>query len=469
MDFLAAYDAIPEDDVPQRVSLLRARMAADKAGVFAQLREQRPVFSTPVGVFVTRHPDVLEVLSAPGTFTVGVFGPALEDVLGAPFVLARDGADTHWRERGYGQLVLAPEDAPRVRELTASVADALLDEAVARGAETFDLIEDYARPAAARVAIRYLGFTGIDEETLHDCTRRMQWAFAVNPGRDPRIHADGVAAGRELHDRVAEIIARRRASDGRTGPTHDGAGRDGAARDGAGRDGAGRAAGDSACPAAGDGDASGPLSDDVLSRMLRISLPEEYAFDDERINANLVGYLTGYQQNATQCVATALKELALRPEVLAEAERLAADGDPARFDAFVWEALRFHPFVPVTPRLCVRDHTLAAGTPRQTVIPASSVVLACFASAMFDEEVVDAPAEFRPGRPPAHNLVLGYGAHDCVGRYAASVILPELVRRVLLRPGVRPLPGGEHALDYAGTPFPQHYTVSSGRPAGNAS
>ncbi|MEV6806145.1 cytochrome P450 [Streptomyces sp. NPDC051132] len=423
MEFLAAYDAIPEDDVPQRVALLRRTMVTGRAALFAELRGHRPVFTTPIGVFVTRHPDVLEVLSAPETFTVGVFGPVLEDVLGAPFILARDGADVHWRERGYGQLMLAAEDAPRVRELTARIADEALDEAIGRGADTFDLVQDYARLAAARVAAAYLGFTGIEEDTLHSCTRRMQWAFAVNPGRDPEIHAAGVAAGRELRDRVAEVIALRRAT------------------------------------AAGDG------PDDVLARMLGTPLPAGYGFDDERVNANLVGYLTGYQQNATQCTVTALKELAVRPGVLAEAERAAGEGDPARFDAYVWEALRFHPFVPVTPRLCVRDHVLAAGTGRRTVIPAKSVVLACFASAMFDEEVLDRPAEFRPGRPPAHDLVLGYGAHDCVGRYAARVIVPELVRRVLLRPGVRPLPGAERDLDYAGTPFPQHYTVRSGRTA----
>ncbi|MFF9019456.1 cytochrome P450 [Streptomyces eurythermus] len=423
MDFLAAYDALPQDDVPQRVALLRRAMTAGRAELFAELRAHRPVFATPIGVFVTRHPDVLEVLSAPETFTVGVFGPVLEDVLGGPFILARDGADVHWRERGYGQLMLAAEDAPRVRELTARIADEVLDEAIGRGADTFDLVQDYARLAAARVAVAYLGFTGIEEETLHSCTRRMQWAFAINPGRDPEIHAAGVAAGRELHDRVAEVIARRRAAPGGDGP------------------------------------------DDVLGRMLSTRLPAGYGFDDERVNANLVGYLTGYQQNATQCTATALKELAVRPEVLAEAEHAAGESDPSRFDAYVWEALRFHPFVPVTPRLCVRDHLLAAGTGRQTLIPAGSVVLACFASAMSDEEVLDAPDEFRPGRPPAHNLVLGYGAHDCVGRYAARVIVPELVRRVLLRPGVRPLPGAERALDYAGTPFPQHYTVRSGRDA----
>ncbi|WP_406454054.1 cytochrome P450 [Streptomyces sp. NBC_00876] len=438
MDFLAAYDAVPETDAPRRIGLLRRATATDRAGLFRELRAARPVFPTPLGVFVTRHPDVLEVLSAPETFTAGVFGPVLEEVLGAPFILARDGADVHWRERGYGQLVLAPEDAPRVRALTASLADAALDAAVAgaaeRGSATFDLIQDYACLAAARVAVEYLGFTGIPEETLHTDSRLMQWAFAANQGRDPDVHAAGTAAGKEMHDLVAALIARRRAESGRPDGT-----------DGTGR-------------------TDGP--DDVLGRMLRTRLPDEFGFDDERINANLVGYLTGYQQNATQCAATALKELALRPEVLAEAERAAADPDPARFDAYVWEALRFHPFVPATPRLCVREHVLAAGTPRQTRIPAGTPVVAWMYSAMFDEDVIEAPAEFRTGRPPSHNLVLGYGAHECVGKYAASVIVPELVRRVLLRPGVRPPAGAEQAMDYAGTPYPQHYAVAAGPDSG---
>ncbi|MFI6646299.1 cytochrome P450 [Streptomyces sp. NPDC050529] len=433
VDFLAAYDAVPETDVPRRIELLRQKTVTDKAGLFRELRAARPVFATPLGVFVTRHPDVLEVLSTPEVFTVGVLGPALEEVLGAPFVLARDGADVHWRERGYGQMVLAPEDAPRVRALTASLADAVLDAAVAgaagRGSDTFDLIQDYACLAAARVAVEYLGFDGIPEEMLHTHSRRMQWAFAVNPGGDPDVHAAGTAAGKELHDRVAALITRRRAA------------------------------------SAGTDGTDGP--DDILGRMLRTRLPAEFGFDDERINANLVGYLTGYQQNATQCAATALKELALRPEVLAEAERAAAEPDPARFDAYVWEALRFHPFVPATPRLCVRDHVLAAGTPRRTPIPAGTPVVACLYSAMFDEDVIDAPTEFRTGRPPAHNLVLGYGAHDCVGRYAASVIIPELVRRVLLRPGIRPPAGGEQTMDYAGTPYPQHYAVAAGPVSGD--
>ncbi|MEU9984082.1 cytochrome P450 [Streptomyces sp. NPDC050856] len=445
MDFLAAYDAIPESEPARRVALLRRHMKGDGPALFAELRAGRPVFATPAGVFVTRMPDVVEVLSTPDVFTVGAYGPVLEEVLHGPFMLARDGADVHWHDRGHGQLMLPAEDFDPVRRLTARLADSALDRAVTtargEGRTTFDYIQEYSAPVAARIAVEYLGFSGVPERTLHDLSRRVQWAVFANPGRDPEVHASGVAAGKELHDLVAGVIARRRAA------------------------------------ASAD---AGPEPADVLGRMLRTVLPPGTGreMDDERVNHQLAGYLIGYQQNATQCAATALKELAARPEALAEAERLAAEPDtgsasePAAFDGYVWEALRFHPFVPSTPRLCVRSHVLAAGTERETRLAAGTVVHAAMASAMFDEAVVEDPYAFRPDRTPVHNMVLGHGAHDCVGKYPARAILPEMVRRVLLRPGIRPLPGPEGAMDYAGTPYPQHYTVTAGsapspRRAGN--
>ncbi|MFD0568730.1 hypothetical protein ACFQ0T_04790 [Kitasatospora gansuensis] len=308
MSFLAVYDAVPPTEPARQLAVLRQQLATDRPGLFRELRSERPVFSTPAGVFVTRYPDVMEVLSVPEVFTVGAYGPTLEAVLGAPHILSREGADVHWLERGYAQVVLAAEDAPRVRELTARITGEVLDRAQAgaeeRGDKTFDLIQDCTALVAARLAVEYLGFTGIDPRELHDLSRQAQWAAFANPFQDPEVHAAGVAAGRALHDLVAGVIERRRAAP------------------------------------------EGP--DDVLGRMLRTA-PAELGYDDERINANLVGFLIGYQQNTAQCGATALKELALRPEVLAAAERAAADPDPAAFDEYVWEALRFHPFVPYTP------------------------------------------------------------------------------------------------------------------------
>ncbi|MFI6106733.1 cytochrome P450 [Streptomyces sp. NPDC051310] len=431
MEFLAAYDAIPQTDAAQRVALLRQHMKADGPAMLRELRAARPVFVTPVGVFVTRMPDVVEVLSAPDVFTVGVYGPVLEEALHGPFMLARDGADVHWHDRAHAQLMLPAEDFLPVRRLTGRLADDALDRAIATaraaGRTTFDYIQEFSAPVAARVAREYLGFTDVAEQTLHTLSQRVQRAVFANPDRDPEVHAAGVAAGKELHDLVAGVIRRRAA-------------------------------------AAASPDTAPDLPDDVLGRMLRTVLPPGAGrpMDEERINHQLVGYLIGYQQNATQCAATALKELVTRPEELARAERLAAEDDTAPFDGYVWEALRFHPFVPSTPRLCVREHVLAAGTPRETRLTPGTVVHAHMASAMFDETVVEDPYAFRPDRTPVHNMVLGHGAHDCVGKYPARAIIPEMVRRVLLRPGVRPLPGSERALDYAGTPYPQHYTVTAG-------
>ncbi|MFF8288564.1 cytochrome P450 [Streptomyces sp. NPDC016309] len=435
MEFLAAYDAIPQTDAAGRVGLLRRRMKADGPALLRELRAERPVFDTPAGVFVTRMPDVVEVLSTPEVFTVGVYGPVLEEALHGPFMLARDGADLHGHDRAHARLMLPAEDFGPVRRLTARIADDALDRAVAvariEGRTTFDHVRQYAAPVAARVAVEYLGFTDVPVEVLHTLSQRVQRAVFVNQERDPEVHASGVAAGKELHDIVAGVIQRRRAA-------------------GAGPDG-------------GSGAADGG-TDDVLGRMLRTALPPGTGpeLTDERINNQLVGFLIGYQQNAAQCAVTALKELAARPEELARAERAAAEEDPAGFDGFVWEALRFHPFVPSTPRLCVREHVLAAGTPRATRLAPGTVVHAHMASAMFDETVVEDPYAFRPDRTPVHNMVLGYGAHECVGKYPARAIVPEMVRRVLLRPGIRPLPGAERELDFAGTPYPQHYTVTAG-------
>jgi cytochrome P450 len=419
-------------------------MKADGPALLHELRERRPVFATPAGVFVTRMPDVVEVLSTPEVFTVGVYGPVLEEALHGPFMLARDGADLHWHDRAHAQLMLPPEDFAPVRGLTARVSDDALDRAVAvariEGRTTFDYVQEYAAPVAARVAREYLGFTDVPEETLHGLSQRVQRAVFVNQERDPDVHASGVAAGKELHDIVAGVIGRRRAAGVRPGNPGG---------------------------PAGDGAGGEDAPDDVLGRMLRTTLPPGTGreLDDERVNNQLVGFLIGYQQNAAQCATTALKELVSRPEEFARAERAAASEDTAVFDGYVWEALRFHPFVPSTPRLCVRDHVLAAGTPRETRLAAGTVVHAHMASAMFDETVVADPYTFRPDRTPVHNMVLGHGAHDCVGKYPARAIVPEMVRRVLLRPGVRPLPGRERDLDYAGTPYPQHYPVTAGATA----
>lgn len=153
----------------------------------------------------------------------------------------------------------------------------------------------------------------------------------------------------------------------------------------------------------------------------------------------------------------AVEQLLLRPRVLAQAVEAAAD--PERFDRYVWEALRFNPFFKLLPRMCERDHVLAAGTPRGTVIPAGTLVLAAPASAMFDADVVAEPDEFRLDRPDHHRLFFGHGHHACLGVHIARVVVCEAVRRLLLRPGVRLLPRPEGQVVRAGGIFPDRFVL----------
>ncbi|MED7925871.1 cytochrome P450 [Nonomuraea sp. LP-02] len=393
---LERYEEALARDPMAAFGLVREWMRTDWRSLFAELRERCPVFVTPAFTVVTRFADVVEVLSHEEVFSVRAFGPRLDAALGAPFMLARDATPMNWREKGLMQLMLDPRDAAGVRELAGRLADELLDAAWPDG--RIEAVGGLFRPVALGVSARYFGVPGPDPQTLGRWTRAIVTDGFANFLGDPDLQAASVAAGAELvahlRDRLAELRATLRA----------------------GRD----------------------LPDDVFARLVRSSLPPGAGVTDDRIVTNMAGLPLGFVESAPGAMAEAVEQLLLRPMVLAEAT--AAAEDPERFDPYVWEALRFSPFFKLLPRLCERDHVLAAGTPRSTVIPAGTFVLAAPASAMFDADVVPEPDEFRLDRPRHHQLFFGSGHHACLGVHVAGPVIAETVRRLLLRPGVRPLP-----------------------------
>ena len=56
----------------------------------------------------------------------------------------------------------------------------------------------------------------------------------------------------------------------------------------------------------------------------------------------------------------------------------------------------------------------------------------------------------------------GYGHHECIGKYIGLVQIPEVVKRVILRPGVRLIPAPEGKIDFKGGPFPESFVISYG-------
>lgn len=400
--------------------LVREWMRTDWRALFAELRERQPIFVTPAFTVVTRFADVVEVLSHEEVFTVRAFGPRLDAALGGPFMLARDATPMNWRDKGLMQVMLAPGDAADVRELAGRIADEALDAAWPHG--RIEAVHGLFRHVALGVCAKYFGFPGPDPQTLSRWTRAVVVDGFANFSGDPEIQAASVRAGAEMIAHLRDRLAERRA----------------ALR--AGQD----------------------APDDVFARLAGTTLPAGTAVDDERIVINMAGLPLGFVESGPGAMAEAVEQLLLRPRALAQAALAAADPDPARFDRYVWEALRFNPFFKLLPRLCERDHVLAAGTPRRTVIPAGTVVLAAPASAMFDADVVAEPDEFRPDRPGHHRLFFGHGHHACLGVHPARVVVCETVRRLLLRPGVRLLPPPEGELVRSNGIFPDRFVLGLG-------
>ncbi|MEV7010025.1 cytochrome P450 [Streptosporangium sp. NPDC051022] len=417
---LERYDEVLARDPMAAFGLVHEWMRTGWRALFAELRERRPIFVTPAFTVVTRFADVVEVLSREEVFTVRAFGPRLEAALGGPFMLSRDATPMNWRDKGLMRVMLAPDDAAGVRELVGRIADKALDEAWPYG--RVEAVHGLFRRVALGVCAKYFGFPGPDPQTLSRWTRAMITDGFANFSGDPVVQTASVRAGTEMMTYLRDRLAERRAAlrMGQDPP------------------------------------------DDVFARLVGTVLPEEVAVDDERILINMAGLPLGFVESGPGAMVEAVEQLLLRPKVLAEAVEAAADPDPARFDRYVWEALRFNPFFKLLPRLCERDHVLGAGTPRRTVIPAGTFVLAAPASAMFDADVVTEPEEFRPDRPEHHRLFFGHGHHACLGVHPAKVVICETVRRLLLRPGVRLLPPPDGEVTRSNGIFPDRFVLGLG-------
>jgi cytochrome P450 len=366
---------------------------------------------------------VREVLTRHTEFTVRLYAPKMDPSVG-PFMLARDETALNWRDKSIMRAMLPWEDLPSVRAMAGRFADEALDGCASGG--RIEVVSQLGRLVPVRLCGEYFGFPGPDTATMFRWSKATQTDFFKNLAGDPKIHAAAVRAGQEMAAYLAGLIQDERAA------------------------------------AANGAPAVGPET--AVQRLLRTQFADGLGFDDARVISNASGLLVGGVETTSQAVAQSLEQLLLRPDVCAAAVEAARAGNDARFDAFVWEALRFNPINPLLFRYTEADSTIAAGTPRQTMLKAGTIVFACTASAMADGTELPNPDAFTPGRPAHHLMHFGFGAHECLGKYVGMAMIPEVVKRVLTRPGVHLLPGAEGAIDFKGGPFPERFVIGLGTP-----
>jgi cytochrome P450 len=371
---------------------------------FAALRTVKPVLLLHGIAMVTRYPDVVAVLSHDEAFSVEPYRGKMGRLAG-DFILGTDDGPRYERDVSILRLAGPRSDIPKLADFMERTADELV------GAGDGLDVADVAKRAPARLAGRWLGTPGPDEDTLIRWTLAMFEDIFVNVKDDPAISgaADEAAAG--LRPYLDELIAARK----------------------------------------GDGRA-----DDVLGRLLAMQATPETAFTDAEIRTNLIGIVVGFIPTIATATTLAIDALLDRPDALAGAVRAAWADDVDAVRAHMWEAMRLAPQGPGLLRRASRDFRVGEGTMHETKIPAGTLTFAATQSAMLDGDVVDDPAEFRTDRPPHHYLHFGTGMHACFGRFANALQIPILAKELLRRGPVR-----EGPLRKQG-PFPESLPVSFG-------
>jgi cytochrome P450 len=377
---------------------------------FTELRESRPILKTPQCTLLALHDDVVDALLQPSVFTVQLY----EEKMGT-YLMAQDDTPVHFREKAIMQTMLNRDDLPKIREFVGKTARDILD---AAPDGKIDAVNELTRRVPIALVQEYMGFDGIEPAKIARWSLFNQWnTFHNQPFDDNEnpadIQAKTQAVNAELGAYLGELVPRRIAAIKK-----------------------------------------GDQRDDIVSRLLRVSLPQSVGFPMERLVRNIGGLLIGTIETTSQATAQALQQLFRRPEMLAKAR--AVVNDPAKFDGFAFEALRFDPISPYLFRRAAKDYVIARKSARETTIEAGTIVLPLVLSAMFDPTAHAEPMEFRPDRSLNKMFHFGFGLHECLGRYIGEVMVPEIIRQVVLRPGARPI----SAIEYGEASFPEKYMVS---------
>jgi Dyp-type peroxidase family len=397
-DFLQRY-ACAQSDEDKRGCVedcLLNPMAArrpfcDTADNWRALRKERPIVETPHGVLVSRFGDVCEILSKPEIFSVREYDSRMEATTGR-FFLGFDG-ERHAREASLARRVIQRHDLDRVLERASTITPMLISLLKGlvkeRGDDAKGLHVKVATAAVIRTAGEYFGVPGPSDIDL------LTWlgaasAYIFFPLPNDVRAAQGAAGGIALQHYLDKLLRARKGAMAR----------------------------------------GKPPGDDVLGRLL--SLSPEHGLDLADVRRTLGGLVSGTIVPTTMTLVSALTYLKGAREHGDKARDAAQNRDMDRLKDILLEAARFNPFPSLLYRTATADHELAAGTPRATKIRQGSRVILSLASAMADEEVLENPEVFEPGRPDEHYLLFGQGSHACIGRFLAGPLMARIAAPILL-------------------------------------
>ena len=390
--YLERFDALAP---AQRWGQVRQWLLAEPLPFFAELRARRPILVMPELTLATTYADCSAILRNHAAFGVDLYVPKQGE-----YWMAQDDTAAHWRDKSVMKAILDREDIPRIREFVAKTAAA----ALAKGAGKLEVVHGLTRAVPLALVETWFGYTDCDRQKMFEWSYWNQQdafhnqPFDSRPAAETQMIIDNrKKAGMAMAVYLVRLTAKRAA----------------AVKLGMG-------------------------GDDPTSRLLKLSFSGALKFDLKRVVLNTGGLLIGAVETTNHATVNALEFLLSRPDILPGAVAAAKADDPARFDGYVFEALRFKPAFPYFFRTCHTPFTLSGGTPFATEIAPGTTVLAVTQSAMFDAAMFKDPETFNPERPMGDTFTFGQGIHECLGRAVGGVMIPEIARQVLRLKDVHP-------------------------------
>jgi cytochrome P450 len=403
---------------------------------FQEMRARAPVFTfetIPIKnaahpnvdtVLVSKNVDVKEILDHPEIFSVADYTRKMDESVG-PYMLSYDHKRINDVEKPWMRQLLKKDDLPAVRQMVKELTAKALADGTWVGTKPdgtpfarLEMVNAIGRKVPVGLTGRYFGFPGPSDAKMYEWSHATQDDYFHNVKNVSEVHVLAVRAAKEMHAYLKKLMATKR-----------------------------------------DQIAKGTAGDDILTRMLILGKKEGYTPEqfDDLVRRNIIGTLVGGIETTQAAVVQTLRQLLLHPDWFAGARQAALDGNDALLSKYVWEALRFDPVNPFVVRMAEKDYTL-----RGNLIKKGSLVLVATQSAMFDEEVVGADAgKFSLNRDPSVYFHLGYGHHRCLGDYISEVQVPEILKAILVKPGLRLASGqaGEIVKTPETASFPESFVV----------
>ena len=408
--FLENFDSLEPDG---QADLTRQWLAQKPLELFAELRAERPILVSPIGVIVSKADDVRSVLNRGAELTVKLYADKMERITG-PFMLGMDDTARYRQESSIMRVAFPEACLTGLSDLISTWAAENVAAAKCDG--KMDVVSQLTRAVPTRFVNEYFGVPGPDADSLQRWTRTIFHDIFLNLANDDVIRQKADISAAEMTSYLDQFIDQQ-AEDPNT------------------------------------------LGDNVLGRVLRMRAAPETAMKTEIIRHNLVGMLVGAIDTTSKATAYAIDWLLDNDQPRTQTIDAINSGDNDLFTRCVLEAMRFKPQSTTLIRLCEAETTLAVGKPWETTVTLGTLVFAATSSAMFDPESIPSPNEFRTDRSETMYFHFGHGQHSCFGRYINPIQIRELIRHVLLLPNLRRAEAPDGVLQHDG-PFPSSLFVA---------